>query len=78
MQDDEIRELDARGLACPLPVLRANRLLRSLNVGAHLRIIATDPAAPADLAQFCLMTGHRLIEQSCQGNEFHLIIVKAK
>ena len=74
MQDNESRELDARGLACPLPVLRANRLLRSMNAGARLKVIATDPSAPADFAQFCSATGHRLLDQSCHGDEFHLVI----
>ncbi len=74
MQENKLRELDARGLACPLPVLRANRLLRSMTAGAQLKVIATDPSAPADFVQFCSATGHRLLDQSCQDGEFHLII----
>ncbi len=76
MLHTEIRELDARGLACPLPVLRANKMLRGMGAGAHLRVIATDPSAPADFIQFCTVTGHRLLEQISEGEEFHILIEK--
>lgn len=54
--------LDVRGLACPLPVLRANRALRGLPPGTRLEVLATDPAAPADFAAFAAETGHALLE----------------
>ncbi len=53
--------LDARGLACPLPVLRANKCLRSLAAGDELLVAVTDPSAPADFARFCATTGHILV-----------------
>lgn len=53
--------LDARGLVCPLPVLRASRALRALTAGDELAILVTDQAAPADFARFCETTGHTLI-----------------
>ena len=46
-------ELDATGLICPLPVLRANRALKSLPVGARLKVRATDPAAKSDFPAYC-------------------------
>lgn len=55
-------ELDARGLNCPLPVLKAAKRLRALPAGAALRVLATDPAAPGDFEAFCQEQGHRLIE----------------
>lgn len=76
MSDDQIHELDARGLACPLPVLRAHRMLRSMNAGAQLRVIATDPSAPADFVQFCAATGHQLLDRAQHGDEVHLLIRK--
>ncbi len=57
-------ELDARGLKCPLPVLRARKLLKSMNVGDELMIIATDPAAPRDFAAFCAEAGHDLLSST--------------
>ncbi|MEZ5932993.1 MAG: sulfurtransferase TusA family protein [Alphaproteobacteria bacterium] len=55
-------ELDARGLSCPLPVLRARKRLRALAPGAVLRLLATDPGAVRDVAAMCAATGDRLIE----------------
>lgn len=52
--------LDARGLACPLPVLRANRALRDMAPGARLRVLTTDRASVTDMRAFCRETGHEL------------------
>jgi len=57
------REIDARGLRCPLPVLRAARALRDLPQGGCLRVLCDDPAAPAEFAAFCEATGAVLLEQ---------------
>ena len=57
-------ELDATGLLCPLPVLRANRALRSVEPGGLLIIRATDPAARTDFPAFCRQTGHELVSVS--------------
>ena len=56
--------LDVKGMACPLPVLRANRALRSLAAGERLRVLATDRAAIADFQAFCRETGHALVAWS--------------
>jgi tRNA 2-thiouridine synthesizing protein A len=60
-------ELDATGLICPLPVLRANRALRPLPPGALLVVRATDPAAREDFPAFCRQTGHELVSLSEEG-----------
>ena len=52
--------LDVKGMSCPLPVLRANRALRSLPPGARLRVLAPDRAAAADSRAFCRAPGHAL------------------
>jgi tRNA 2-thiouridine synthesizing protein A len=52
--------LDARGLACPLPVLRAHRALRDMAGGSRLRLLTTDRASVADVRAFCRETGHEL------------------
>ncbi|MCA0994850.1 sulfurtransferase TusA family protein [Alloyangia pacifica] len=63
MTSDQIwtQELDARGLLCPLPVLKARKRLQSMGTGDVLRIIATDPAAVIDVPHFCNEAGHELI-----------------
>lgn len=53
--------LDARGLNCPIPVLKANRLLRSMVAGNKLRVLTTDRASIVDFQVFCRETGHALI-----------------
>jgi tRNA 2-thiouridine synthesizing protein A len=52
--------LDARGLKCPLPVLKARRALKALPAGASLDVLADDPAAPADFRSFSHAAGYRL------------------
>lgn len=54
-------ELDATGLKCPMPVLRARRALKPLDAGAVLRLLADDPAAAKDVPAFCETTGHALV-----------------
>lgn len=54
-------ELDVRGLNCPLPILRAKKALATLESGTVLRVLATDPGAPADFEHFCRQTGNALL-----------------
>jgi tRNA 2-thiouridine synthesizing protein A len=54
-------ELDATGLLCPLPVLKAAKRLRALPAGAILRMMADDPAAVIDVPHFCAEQGHELV-----------------
>ena len=54
-------ELDAAGLLCPLPVLKARKRLESLKSGETLKLIATDPASVIDVAHFCNEQGHVLV-----------------
>jgi tRNA 2-thiouridine synthesizing protein A len=69
--------LDARGLQCPLPVLRANKILKGLPAGAELDVLATDPAAPADFASFCKTTGHVLVACGEAEGLYTVVIRKA-
>ena len=55
--------LDAKGLLCPLPVLKARKRLQALSSGAVLEVLADDPAAIVDIPHFCAEAGHALIEQ---------------
>ncbi|MDP6787928.1 MAG: sulfurtransferase TusA family protein [Rhodospirillales bacterium] len=54
--------LDVKGLNCPLPVLRANKVIKGLMAGDVLRVVVTDPAAPSDFAAYCETTGHELVD----------------
>jgi tRNA 2-thiouridine synthesizing protein A len=63
-------ELDARQLACPLPILRAKQSLSQMNSGQVLRIAATDKGAPNDFAEFCMKTGNELLASTAQDGEF--------
>lgn len=59
--DKEIEILDATGLRCPLPVLRARKALKGMSDGGLLEVLATDTAAPPDFEAFCRETGHTLV-----------------
>lgn len=69
-------ELDARGLNCPLPVLKAQKALRGLAAGDRLLVLATDPKAPADLRQLCETAGHTMI--TCEELAEHIAVVIEK
>lgn len=68
--------LDVKGMSCPLPVLRANKMLRGLSGGARLRVLATDRAAVADMQAFCRETGHALLAMSEEAGVFSFVIRK--
>ena len=63
-------ELDARRLACPLPILRAKQSLSQMNSGQVLRIAATDKGTPNDFAEFCRKTGNELLSSTTENGEF--------
>jgi len=69
-------ELDTRGLSCPLPVLKAQKALRSMAAGELLSVLATDPKAPADFEQLCEVAGHRLVESTERNGHLVLVIEK--
>lgn len=68
--------LDATGLKCPLPVLKAQRAINSLAAGEVLSVAATDPGAKADMAAFCQAKGHELLTSSEADGVFRFEIRK--
>lgn len=68
------RELDARGLNCPLPILRAKKALGEMTSGQTLRIIATDPGSVKDFAAFAKQTGNELLSSAENNKEFEFFI----
>jgi tRNA 2-thiouridine synthesizing protein A len=74
---EEITLVDASGLKCPLPVLKARKAIKSLGAGARIRVISTDPASPLDFKHFCNTTGHELITITEDGERIEFLIAKA-
>ena len=72
------QRLDARGLVCPLPVLRAQKRLTAMAPGEILEVLATDPAAPEDFRGFCAATGHRLLVLEADDEGSRLRIARAR
>ncbi|MEO7335159.1 MAG: sulfurtransferase TusA family protein [Caldimonas sp.] len=71
---DATKELDTRGLNCPLPILKAKKALADMASGDVLRVISTDPGSTRDFQAFARQTGNELVEQSNSGDEFvHLL-----
>lgn len=64
------KELDARGLNCPLPILRAKKALTDMTTGQVLKIMATDPGAIKDFQAFAKQTGNELLSSDAAGKEF--------
>ena len=71
------QELDASGLNCPLPILRAKKTLAGLESGQVLRIIATDPGSVKDFEAFAKQTGNELMESGEEGGKYTFLIKKA-
>ena len=68
------KELDARGLNCPLPILRAKKALAELTTGQTLRILATDPGSVKDFQAFAKQTGNELLSSAEKNKEFEFFI----
>ena len=64
------KELDARGLNCPLPILRAKKALNDMQSGQVLKIVATDPGSVKDFQAFAKQTGNELLSQAEAEKEF--------
>ena len=77
MTENPQATLDARGLNCPLPILRTRKALAALASGDLLEMRATDPGSLKDIESFCLQTGHRLIESRSDAGEFLFLIRKS-
>ncbi len=68
--------LDAKGLNCPLPILKAKKALKSVPAGGTLEILSTDAGSVADFAAFCRTTGNELVEQAEQDGIYTFLIRK--
>jgi len=68
--------LDATGLNCPLPILKAKQALKEVPTGGTLEILSTDPGSVADFQAFSLITGNKLLEHSEEGGVYTFLIKK--
>jgi TusA-related sulfurtransferase len=64
------KEIDTRGLNCPLPILKAKKALAEMKSGDVLKVLATDPGSMRDFQAFARQTGNELLEQSSAADEF--------
>ena len=62
--------LDAKGLNCPLPILKAKKTIKSMGNGETLEILSTDPGSVADFEAFCRQTGNELVSSSSEGDVY--------
>ncbi|MEN9501262.1 MAG: hypothetical protein RI964_547 [Pseudomonadota bacterium] len=73
---DFTQELDARGLNCPLPILRTKKAMNTLASGDILKVVSTDKGSAQDMPAFCKQTGHELVESSVVNGEYVYFIKK--
>lgn len=66
--------LDLVGLLCPLPVLKSRRALAAMAAGTRLRVISSDPMSAIDVPHMCRQDGHRLVDQTRDGNRLTFLI----
>lgn len=70
------REVDARGLNCPLPILRTKKTLNNMQSGQVLKVLATDPGSVRDFLAFCKQTGNTLLAQNHSDSDFVFFLQK--
>jgi tRNA 2-thiouridine synthesizing protein A len=76
MNTNATQSLDARGMNCPLPILRTKKALTTLSKGETLAIVSTDPGSVKDMQAFCKQTGNELVSSSTNQGEFEFLIRK--
>ena len=74
---DLITEVDARGLSCPMPIVRAAQAIRDLPSGRLVEVLATDPGSQRDFVAWCRSTGHELVEHTTDG-PVHRFLIRRK
>jgi tRNA 2-thiouridine synthesizing protein A len=71
----EVRQrVDARGLSCPMPIVKTAQAIKTLESGEFLEVLATDPGSVKDFAAWSRTTGHELVEQSVDGAVYRFVI----
>ena len=76
-EQDSQKVLDARGILCPMPVVKVKLAIEEIAPGQKLQVLATDPASPKDFVVWCKETGNKLVESSEENGVFTFLIQKA-
>lgn len=71
-----MQEVDARGMSCPLPLLKAKKALNGMAPGERVRVLSTDPGSVRDFRVFCEQSGHRLLESSSEDGIYTYVLQK--
>ncbi len=71
------KTIDAKGVNCPIPILKAKKGIAEVPAGGTLEVLATDPGSVADFQAFCRATGNELVEQSESGGVYRFLIKRA-
>jgi tRNA 2-thiouridine synthesizing protein A len=66
--------VDARGLSCPMPIVKTAQAVKPLGAGALIEVLATDPGSTKDFVAWCRSTGNELVEQTTDGAVFRFVI----
>ena len=66
--------VDAKGLSCPMPIVRTAQAIKSMAPGMYMEVLATDPGSVKDFGAWCRATGHELVEQSQDGLVFRFVM----
>ena len=75
METVEITQtVDARGLACPMPIVRTAQAMKIVGSGANVEVLATDPGSIKDFVAWCRSTGNELVDQSTDGAVFRFVV----
>lgn len=74
IETTSMARLDARGLFCPMPILKASQMIEKLRTGDRLEVLADDPAAPSDFVAFSKRTGHPLVENTEESGVFRFVL----
>lgn len=66
--------VNAKGLSCPMPIVKTAQAIKALSTGAILEVLATDPGSVKDFAAWCRSTGNELVDQSSDGSVYRFVI----
>jgi tRNA 2-thiouridine synthesizing protein A len=69
--------VDARGLSCPMPIVRTAQAVKTLPSAALIEVLATDPGSQRDFVAWCRSTGHELVDRTSEGN-VHRFVIRRK
>jgi tRNA 2-thiouridine synthesizing protein A len=69
-----LQQVDARGLSCPMPIVKTAQAIKTIASGSLIEVLATDPGSVKDFAAWCRTTGNELVEQSVDGGVFRFVL----